>query len=57
MSHARITRREFVRTAGATVPIIGASLAAAGQGTESRISPTVGISTQQFTKYTNAQLA
>ncbi len=57
MSHTRITRRELIQTAGAAVPIIGASLAAANQGAKSEISPNVGISTQQFTKYTNAQLA
>jgi sugar phosphate isomerase/epimerase len=57
MSHARITRRELIQTAGATLPLVGASLASANQSAKSGISPSVGISTQQFTKYTNAQLA
>jgi sugar phosphate isomerase/epimerase len=57
MSHARITRRELIQTAGAALPLVGASLAGANQSAKSGISPNVGISTQQFTKYTNAQLA
>jgi sugar phosphate isomerase/epimerase len=57
MSYARITRRELIQVAGAAVPLISASLTTASQGAKSEISPTVGISTQQFTKYTNAQLA
>jgi sugar phosphate isomerase/epimerase len=57
MSHARITRREFLQTAGAVLPLVGASLASANQSAKTEISPNVGISTQQFTKYTNAQLA
>jgi sugar phosphate isomerase/epimerase len=57
MSHARITRRELIQTAGAALPLVGGSLAFANQGAKGEISPNVGISTQQFTKYTNAQLA
>ena len=57
MSHVRITRRELIQTAGVALPIIGASVASASQAANSGISPTIGISTQGFTKYTNAQLA
>ena len=57
MSHLRITRRELIQTAGAALPLVGASLAVANQAARSEISPNVGISTQEFTKYTNAQLA
>ncbi len=32
MSHARITRRELIKTAGVAVPLLGASLSASGQG-------------------------
>jgi sugar phosphate isomerase/epimerase len=57
MSHTHITRRELIQTAGAALPLVGASLASASPAAGSEISPNVGISTQQFTKYTNAQLA
>jgi len=57
MSHAEMTRRELIQTAGAALPLVGASLASGSQGTKPEAGPIVGISTQGFTKHTNAQIA
>jgi len=57
MSHVRITRRELIKTAGAALPVIGASLSSGSQGASPGTGMTVGISTLGFPKHTNAQLA
>ena len=57
MFHARVTRRQLLQTAGAALPVLGASLASGSQGVNPGTSPTIGISTLGFPKYTNAQLA
>ncbi len=57
MSHVRITRRELIKTAGAALPVIGASLASGSQGANPGTGMTVGISTLGFPKHTNAELA
>ena len=57
MFDARITRRELIKTAGAAVPIIGASLASSSQGASSVTGAAIGIATLGFPKHTNAQLA
>jgi len=57
MSHVRITRRKLLQTAGATLPVIGASLAHASQDARPGTGMTIGISTLGFPQHTNAQLA
>ena len=57
MSDGRITRRELVKTAGASLPIIGASLAFGNQVSNRGTGTTIGISTLGFPGHTNAQLA
>jgi sugar phosphate isomerase/epimerase len=57
MSHAEMTRRELLQTAGAALPLVGASLASGSQEAKPGPGPIVGISTQGFTKHTNAQIA
>jgi len=57
MFDARITRRELIKTAGAAVPVISASLTSSSRGANPAGGATIGISTLEFRKYTNAQLA
>jgi sugar phosphate isomerase/epimerase len=57
MFDARVTRRELIKTAGAAVPIVGASLTLGNQGANPATGATIGISTLEFRKHTNAQLA
>ncbi len=57
MFNTRITRRELIKTVGAAVPILGPSLASGSRGANASAGATIGISTLEFPKYTNAQLA
>ncbi len=57
MFDARITRRELIKTAGAVVPLVGASLTSGSQGANPATGAVIGVATLGFPKYTNAQLA